>query len=897
MATVGERRLGKAHRGMGVAALLAVALTAAVVAAPAHAAVITLAGGPAFNQPNGVAVSPSTGDLYVADTQNSRIQQFTAAGELIRTWGGGQPSNADGNLSTPMALAVSPTGDVYVADTFNQRVQQFTAAGAFIRKWPMQPGPTPFPFGIAVGPNGDVYVVDPSSNRVQQFDAEGDFIRHITGPGGSPLTLPRGVAVDPVSGDVYVADWFNNRIQRFSSAGVHEAVFGTSGSDPGKFNRPGALAVAANGNLYVADTLNNRIQEVQSDGTPVAQWGSLGSAPGQFANPAPNAPMGVAVAPDGDVYVGDAGNHRVQRFSSPGVPEGEPLGGVGTAPGLFNNARGLTIGSGGDLYVADSGNSRIQRFTSAGSFADEWGSIGSGTNQFSQPAGIAAAASGDIYVAEGTGANERVQRFDAAGGFLGTWGAGQPDPNDLDPGEFDQPEGIAVSPLSGEVYVADTLNHRIQRFDPDGIHIQSWGSLGGGDGQLELPRAIAFAANGDLYVAEGASVQQFSPSGVFVRRFGSIGTGPGQLTHPRAITIHPSGNVLVADTFNNRLSIFTANGLPLLTFSDPRFDLPSGIQAAANGDIYLTARAAVLKIPASAPFAPTLNPTNPTGPSSNNDPKLTGSTDPGTGLTIYRSANCSGDPAITGTVSELTGAGVTVNVPADQTTQFSMTATSESGTSACSNSVAYTEDSTAPPVPVLTGTDPASPSIENNPRVFGTAAAGSTVRLYAGSNCAATPVAQGSADDFQNTGFPVTVADRSTTVLRASAVDAAGNVSACSSPLTYLEGDPNPDPGNPGDPGDPGGGGRDRNPPQTEITAGPKGRVASNKARFKFSADEDEVTFFCKLDNRAFRRCESPKRYGKLASGLHRFQVRAVDDAGNIDETPAKQSWRVGRGG
>jgi len=116
-------------------------------------------------------------------------------------------------------------------------------------------------------------------------------------------------------GSVYVTEESEHRIKKFTSAGVFVTKWGTrragiaQGSGDGQFDSPDGVAVAPDGSVYVADRYDNRIQKFTSEGVFVTKWGTYGTGHGQFSWP-----NDVAVAPDGSVYVADTGNHRIQRF-------------------------------------------------------------------------------------------------------------------------------------------------------------------------------------------------------------------------------------------------------------------------------------------------------------------------------------------------------------------------------------------------------------------------------------------------------------------------------------------------------------------------------------------------------------------------------------------------------
>jgi DNA-binding beta-propeller fold protein YncE len=215
------------------------------------------------------------GDLYAVDIANNRIVELALKdGSLIRRWG--HKGSAPGQLSQPLRTVLDKSGHVYVTDNGNTRVVEFTASGAFASQWGdagSDPGQFTFPVGIAVGADGDVYVADVQTRQVQKFSAAGAPIASwstdsIAGFSGGPADL----ALD-AAGNLYVSEAYgSDHVFKLSPSGSRIASWGGTGSGPGRFLQPRGLALDKDGNLYVDDSGNNRIQELSPAGKQLAQW-------------------------------------------------------------------------------------------------------------------------------------------------------------------------------------------------------------------------------------------------------------------------------------------------------------------------------------------------------------------------------------------------------------------------------------------------------------------------------------------------------------------------------------------------------------------------------------------------------------------------------------------------
>ena len=263
-----------------------------------------------FNDPSGVAVSAS-GIVYVVDSGNNRIQTFTSDGIFIAQWGTKGIGDGEFNFGAwPLAgAAVDDSGNVYVTDTLNERIQKFTGSGVYVTQWGTSrtaDGQYQRPAGVAVDAGGNVYVTDYYNGRVKVFNSSGAYVRQ-WGMDGAPA----GVAVD-AAGNVCVADFRGSRIFTFTSSGTLLTQFGTVGTGDGEFSGPVGVALDARGDIYVTDYNNNRIEAFTSGGAYVHQWGASGSPIGQLAGP-----RGVAVDGAGNIFVADTNKHRILKFTQP----------------------------------------------------------------------------------------------------------------------------------------------------------------------------------------------------------------------------------------------------------------------------------------------------------------------------------------------------------------------------------------------------------------------------------------------------------------------------------------------------------------------------------------------------------------------------------------------------
>jgi len=219
-------------------------------------------------------------------------------------------------------------------------------------------------------------------------------------------------------------------------------------------------------------------------------------------------------------------------------------------------------------------------------YSHSWGYLGGGPGQFNAPSGIGTDRFGNVYVADTF--NNRIQKFNADGLYLLQWGSFGPGN-----GTFNLPWGIDCD-FSGNVYVADSNNFLIQKFSPTGQFLVQWGGYGSEPGQFNYAAQLALDDSDYVYVADGDNgrVQKFRSDGTLVGLWGSRGAGPGQFTNASGIAVG-RGRVYVADLDAGRIQVFDTGGHLQGQIGVPgqgygQIFRPSGLELDAAGNLYVT---------------------------------------------------------------------------------------------------------------------------------------------------------------------------------------------------------------------------------------------------------------------------------------------------------------------
>lgn len=251
----------------------------------------------------------------------------------------------------------------------------------------------------------------------------------------------------------------------------------------------------------------------------------------------------------------------------------------------------ITIAPDGNLWVPNPDTQQFQIFSPDGAFLEAWGTEGNGEGEFNLVASglglgaVAFDAEGNIYVADS--GNRRIQKFDAERQFITSWGS-----QGAGEGQFLRPDALAVDG-DGRIFVADDLRADVQVFDSDGKYLATWGGRDAGNGRLNGPTGLTVDAAGNLWVADSTNdlIVKFSPDGEFLTRWGTYGSEAGELFSPSSLAVDDQGRVYVAEFGNYRVQVFDGEGQLVTTWGESgrgegQFDGVYGIVLDHDGHVY-----------------------------------------------------------------------------------------------------------------------------------------------------------------------------------------------------------------------------------------------------------------------------------------------------------------------
>jgi len=592
-----------------------------------------------INAPTGIAFD-SSGNLYIAQYHENRVRKVSPDGVITTLAGtgafgfsgdGGPASSA--TIRSARGVAVDAAGNVYFTDSGNHRVRKVTAGGVITTVvgngnadssgdggQAINAG-LQSPYGIAFDASGNLYISQSESHRVRKVTPSGvittvagNGVSGFSGDGGiatsASLNGPVGIALD-TAGNLYISDSNNNRVRKVTPGGVITTVAGDGttygGSGDLATSRsiafPFGVGIDASDNLYISNG-NCLIQKVVPDGTITTITGGGTCEFSGDGGPAEIAgigfPEGIAFDASGNLYFADSENSRIRRIVDGVINTVAGMGSFGgdggpAANAIVSRTEGITVDGAGNIYIVDTfPNRRIRRVAPTGiidtvvgngqySGGDGGLAVDAG---LTQPRGIAIDPDGNLYIADR--AVSRVRKV-TAGGFIstiaGTGSSGFNGDGTATVSRLNRPNRVALDG-NGNLYIADTNNHRIRKVTPDGfISTVAGNGIAGfsGDGgsatnaSLWSPQAVAVDVNGNLYIADrnNARIRKVTPGGVISTFagngiFASSGDGGAatnaSITAPAGITVDAGGSLYIVGPTLRKISptgiISTVPGMP-----------------------------------------------------------------------------------------------------------------------------------------------------------------------------------------------------------------------------------------------------------------------------------------------------------------------------------------------
>jgi uncharacterized protein (TIGR03437 family) len=522
-------------------------------------------------------------NIYVTDSYYNQVLRVTPSGTI---------SVFAGEFNNPAGLAFDRAGNLLVADTGNNRIRRITPAGA-ASTFASLTGPE----YLAFDANGSLLVSQTAQHTIRRIAADGTatlfagtgdagFLGDNAAATAARLNAPAGLRFDS-RGNLVFADSGNHRIRRVAPNGIITTIAGTG--ETTVLNRPADLTINAADLVFIADTGNHRLRGLSAEGAFGVIAGDLLGLTGlAFDNNGslllaltqarqirrinnqgtalvagaglvtsdntilPNTlldPTAVAADTAGNLYLADAADHRIRRINTAGVPTTQFGNGL---PTFIGAPQAIHFDRFGNTFISNGVNSTVQRISAGGVL-----SVAAEAAQVRNPVGVTSDTQGNVYVADS--ANHRVRRIDGAtqalSVFAGTGVAGLAgDGGAALNAQLNHPRHVATD-RGGNLYMADTGNNRIRVVNAAGV-ISTFA-------ELPAPQGLAIDDAGNLFAASNHRVFRFDTNtklGVPIAGTGVAGfSGDGALATnanfdtPQGLTVDRSGNVFVVDQRNFRL--------------------------------------------------------------------------------------------------------------------------------------------------------------------------------------------------------------------------------------------------------------------------------------------------------------------------------------------------------
>lgn len=520
-----------------------------------------------FDSPNGIDID-STGNIYVLDTGNDRLKKYNSS-HVFQYNVTSADLPGDNGFNSPRDVTVLGNDTVVVFDTFSgpgntgaflfidssgnfvdcyglgTSCSYFQNFGSFVKGLAASGTDSLYYTWFQIGGSHGLTGLDASHNTI--YDIASFSATNIEGGLSSPL----GVYVDG-SGNVFVTETGNSRVQKFDALEAFVFQIGrsdeTSGSASGEFSSPTDVALDSDGNIFVVDSGNNRVQKFNGSGTFVSKFGTSGSGSNQMASP-----LGVAIDASDDIYITDQGNSRIVKYEL-GFTADLSVVLPALTCGTTYHYRAFATNSDGTSYGAD------QSFTTLACDIPVVHTLGFGSltdtsvvleGSHEDVGSVTVTTRGFEY---GLSTSYGSTTSESGNLFLnefGTTGGGGVD------GEFVLLQGIGTD-ADGNVYTTDQFEDRVQKFSSDGTFLLDFGSSGSGLGQFSGAYSARVGPNGKVFLADSNNgrIQTFDADGTNPSEFASGAT----LTFPTDVAFDSGGNVYISDYASNQVLKYDPTG-------------------------------------------------------------------------------------------------------------------------------------------------------------------------------------------------------------------------------------------------------------------------------------------------------------------------------------------------
>ncbi len=595
-----------------------------------------------FVSPAHVATN-AAGEIHFSDSYYHQVFRLDANGNLTVIAGTGSPGNTgDGGLATsatlntPLGLAFDSANNLYIADSANNRIRRVTPAGVITNFAALNA-----PAYLTFDQSGNLFASQPAEHSIRRIASDGvvtlfagNGLSGFLGDNGAAtsarLNGPTGIRFD-AQRNLVIADSGNHRLRRVAPDGIITTIAGNGtaaftgdggAATSASLNNPTGLAINGANLIFVADTNNARLRAVTPDG-------GIGTVAGG-GNFFVDAPLNQSALPGLSSIAFDSSGalilavpiaRQIRRANNNGVftlaGALPPTGANTVLPNILYDPAAVATDSSNNIYIADRADHRVRRINSAGvpttyagtGFPGNLGNnIAASGAQLGLPQALAFDRLGNLYIASGSGSTIRgvapsTAIVTIAGGVEGFSGDGGP----AGPSQFRQPNALATD-QSGNLFIADTANHRVRRIDATTQIVTTIAGTGtqgftGDSGpalnaQLNAPRGLAFDRGGNLYIADTGNNRVR-----IVNPFGIISTLTADIAAPQQLALDTTANLFVSSPHRvHRIDANTRAVVPIAGTGQPgfsgenvlgtnaQFNSPAGLAVDLSGNVFVVDR-------------------------------------------------------------------------------------------------------------------------------------------------------------------------------------------------------------------------------------------------------------------------------------------------------------------